>query len=309
VDNVCHTLVGAALGEAGLTRGSRFGAVALMISANIPDLDVLVFATDTAPVSFRRGWTHGIVAQITLPILMTVAFWLLDRRRPRQRDSTLPFHAGWLLLLSYVGVYSHVFLDYLNNYGVRLLTPFDWRWFYGDAVFIIDPWLWLVLGTGVWLARRRHAPAVSRYALVVASIYIVAMLISARVARGIVDRQWADAHGVRPLALMVGPRMITPMTRDVIVDAGDHYERGSFSWPSRLEVSPEHIPKNDDRPEVAAARKDPRIGALLVWSRFPFWTLEPVEGGTRVTVIDARFMVRGSFSASTVVPARPSASD
>ena len=37
------------------------------------------------------------------------------------------FHAGWTLLLSYIGVYSHVFLDYLNNYGVRLLTPFDWR--------------------------------------------------------------------------------------------------------------------------------------------------------------------------------------
>jgi inner membrane protein len=309
VDNVCHTLVGAALGEAGLKHGSRFGAAALMISANIPDLDVLVFATDTSPVSFRRGWTHGIVAQITLPILMTVAFWLLDRRWSRQKDGAPPFHAGWLLLLSYAGVYSHVFLDYLNNYGVRLLTPFDWRWFYGDAVFILDPWLWLVLGIGVWLARLRHAPAVSGYALAVASIYIVAMLISARVARGIVDRQWTDTHGVRPRALMVGPRMVTPMTRDVIVDAGDHYERGTFSWPSRLEVSPEHIPKNGDRPEVAAARKDPRIGALLVWSRFPFWTLEPVEGGTRVTVIDARFMVRGFFSASTVVPARPSASD
>jgi inner membrane protein len=309
VDNVCHTLVGAALGEAGLKRGSRFAAAALMISANIPDLDVLVFATDTSPVSFRRGWTHGILAQITLPILVTAAFWLLDRRRPRQKDGTPSFHAGWLLLLSYVGVYSHVFLDYLNNYGVRLLTPFDWRWFYGDAVFIIDPWLWLMLGIGVWLARRWHAPAFSRNALVLATIYIVAMLVSARVARGIVDRQWTDAHGVRPRALMVGPRMITPLTRDVIVDAGDHYDWGSFSWPSRLELSPEHIPKNDDRPEIAAAREDPRIRAFLVWSRFPFWTLEPVKGGTRVTIIDGRFLVRGFFSASTVVPARPSSSN
>jgi membrane-bound metal-dependent hydrolase YbcI (DUF457 family) len=134
VDNVCHTLVGAALGEAGLKRGSRFSAAALMISANIPDLDVLVYATDTPPVSFRRGWTHGILAQIALPILMTGVFWLLNRRRPQQQDGAPPFHAGWLLLLSYAGVYSHVFLDYLNNYGVRLLTPFDWRWFYGDAV-------------------------------------------------------------------------------------------------------------------------------------------------------------------------------
>jgi inner membrane protein len=309
VDNVCHTLVGAALGEAGLKRGSRFGAAALMIAANIPDLDVLVFATDTSPVSFRRGWTHGILAQITLPILLTATFWLLDRRRRHRIDDAPPFRAGWLLLLSYIGMYSHVFLDYLNNYGVRLLTPFDWRWLYGDAVFIIDPWLWLVLGVGVWLARRRHAAVWSRRALVVASIYIAAMLVSARVARAIVNERWVDAHGTQPRALMVGPTFVSPMTRDVIVDAGDHYERGTFSWPSTLDLSTEHIPKNDDRPEVAAARDAPHIRALLVWSRFPFWTLEPAEGGTRVTVIDARFMVRGAFSASTVVPSRPSSSD
>jgi len=308
VDNVCHTLVGAALGEAGLKRGSRFSAAALMISANIPDLDVLVYGTDTPPVSFRRGWTHGILAQIALPILMTGVFWLLNRRRPQQQDGAPPFHAGWLLLLSYAGVYSHVFLDYLNNYGVRLLTPFDWRWFYGDAVFIVDPWLWLVLGLGVWFARRRHVPALSGYSLAVASIYIVALLMSSRVARGIVDQQWTNAHGVPPHALMVAPRPILPMSRDVVVDAGDHYERGSFSWPGTLELN-EHIPKNDGRPEVAAARDDPHVRAVLVWSRFPFWTLEPVQGGTRVTVVDARFMIRGVFSASTVVPARPASSD
>jgi inner membrane protein len=310
VDNVCHTLVGAALGRAGLAQRTRFGAAALMISANIPDLDVLVFATNTVAVSFRRGWTHGIVAQVGLPIALTGAFWLLNRIKARHMGSGPPFRAGWTLLLSYLGVYSHVFLDYLNNYGVRLLTPFDWTWFYGDSVFIIDPWLWIVLGTGVWLARRRHAPSWARYALVVASIYIAAMLISARVARGIVEAQWTDTHGVPPRALMVGPRPVTPITRDVIIDAGDHYERGTFTWPSRLELSPEHVPKNDRPPEVAAARSDPQVRGLLVWSRFPYWTLQPAEGGTLVTLSDMRFMARGGqFSASTTVPPPASSSD
>jgi inner membrane protein len=309
VDNVCHTLVGAAFGRAGLAQRTRFGAAALMISANIPDLDALVYATDTVAASFRRGWTHGVVAQLGLPLALTGVLWLLDRRKARHTGSGPPFHAGWTLLLSYIGVYSHVFLDYLNNYGVRLLTPFDWRWVYGDAVFIVDPWLWLVLGAGVWLARRRQSPAWPRYALVVASIYIAAMLISARVARGIVEAQWAGVHGAPPHALMVGPQPVSPLTRDVIIDAGDHYVRGTFSWPSRLELSPEHIPKNDRRPEVAAARADPGVRGLLVWSRFPYWTLEAAEGGTVVTLIDARFMARGAFSASTVVPSRGSSSD
>ena len=309
MDNICHTLVGAAIGEAGLKRGSRFGAAALMISANIPDLDVLVFVTDTPPVSFRRGWTHGIAAQIALPIVMTAVFWLVQRRRPPRNANSPPFRASWLLLLSYAGIYSHVLLDYLNNYGVRLLTPFDWRWFYGDAVFIVDPWLWLVLGAGVWMARQRRSQVASQIALAITAIYVAGMLTSARAARDEVAARWTGAHGTRPQALMVGPRLVTPATRDVIVDAGNHYESGTFTWPSTLVLNPEQIPKNDDRPEVAAAREAPNIRAFLVWSRFPFWTLEPAEGGTRVTVTDARFMARGFFSASTVVPARSSSSD
>ena len=310
MDNVCHTLVGAAIGEAGLKTRTRFGAAALMISANIPDLDVLSFLTDTSPVSFRRGWTHGIVAQIALPVLMTGAFWMWNRWRKPASDAAQSFHVGWLLALSYVGVYSHVFLDYLNNYGVRLLTPFDWRWFYGDSVFIVDIWLWLVLGVGVWLSRRRHSKKPSTYAVAIAALYIVAMLTSARVARGIVAGQWIEAHGSPPQALMVGPYPVTPLTREVIIDAGDHYEHGSFAWPSRLELSAEHIAKNDRRPEVAVAREDPRIRALLVWSRFPIFMLETVDGGTRVTVTDARFMSRGgTFAASTIVPTHSSSSD
>ena len=168
MDNFCHTLVGAACGEAGLKHRTRYGNATLMIAANLPDIDVLSFLTDTAPISFRRGWTHGILAQLLLPIAFTGVMYaagrLLARRRAPREDERHgggpPLHAGWLLLLSYVGVYSHVFLDFLNNYGVRLLSPFDWRWFYGDAAFIADVWMWLALGVGVWLTRRQRLPLV-----------------------------------------------------------------------------------------------------------------------------------------------------
>ena len=73
MDNVCHTLVGAALGRAGLNRTTRFGSSTLMIAANLPDIDVLVFATDLPSVAFRRGWTHGLLAQALLPLLLTLA--------------------------------------------------------------------------------------------------------------------------------------------------------------------------------------------------------------------------------------------
>ncbi|HVG72554.1 MAG TPA: metal-dependent hydrolase, partial [Vicinamibacterales bacterium] len=262
MDNFCHTLVGAACGEAGLKHRTRYGNATLMIAANLPDIDVLSFLTDTAPISFRRGWTHGILAQLLLPIAFTGVMYatgrLLARRRAPREDGRHgdgpPLHAGWLLLLSYVGVYSHVFLDFLNNYGVRLLSPFDWRWFYGDAAFIADVWMWLALGAGVWLTRRQRRWGPSRAALAFVSCYIAAMLVSAQAARAVVADTWREVSGIAPRALMVGPLPFTPFTRVVIIDAGDRYETGVFRWwPTGVGFDDGPIMKNAGHPLVKRA--------------------------------------------------------
>src|SRR5512134_1561461 len=271
MDNVCHTLVGAAMGEAGLKRYTRFGMPALMIAANLPDVDVLALAADVPAVALRRGWTHGVLAQALLPAIFTGVVLLADRAwRPPQgapRARALP-----VLVLSYAGVLSHVFLDWLNTYGIRLLMPFSPRWFYGDAVFIVDPWLWLSLGAGVFVSRRRRSWRPAAAALLVATIYIAAMIVSARAARAVVAARWVEAHGVPPRALMVGPSPITPFRKDVIVDAGDRYERGSFSWlPRRVAFDRRAVAKNDADPRVAQARRDRDVAAILVWSRFPYY--------------------------------------
>lgn len=289
MDNLCHTLVGAAFGEAGLKRRTRFGNATLMIAANLPDLDVLVFATGVPSVAFRRGWTHGTLAQALLPVALTVVMCAVGRMWPTRGDRA-PTRAGPLLLLSYLGVLSHVALDGLNTYGVRLLMPFGDAWSYGDAVFIIDPWLWLALGAGVWLARRRRVPAPARHALVVAAVYIATMCVTARVARDVVLDAWRTARGAESRSLMVGPTPVTPFRRQVIVDTGAHYETGTFAWlPTRVTFDPAIVPKHDDDPRVTQAREAASIRGFLVWSRFPYWTFDAVPDGTRVTVSDMRF--------------------
>lgn len=303
MDNLCHTLTGAALGEAGLRHRTRYGNATLMIASNLPDIDVLIFFTDSAGFAFRRGWTHGILAQAVLPIALAGLMWGIGRAR----RSDVRF--GWLLALSYVGVLSHVFLDYLNNYGIRLLAPFDWTWFYGDAVFIADPVLWTFLATGVWLARRRRAPIFARGALLFTTGYIAVALISTHVARGIVAEAWRERRGREPARVMVGPVPVTPFTRVVIVDDGDRYAVGTFQWwDQSVAFEPMTLPKNDMAPEVArAGEQSAGVREFLVWARFPAWTLAAVPAGTQVTVFDVRFMSRAVngaiFRASTVVEA------
>ena len=302
MDNVCHTLVGAAFGEAGLKRQTRFGNATLMVAANLPDIDVLAFATGIPAVALRRGWTHGILAQALLPVVLMAVMLGVNRLVPARVDRE-PISARGLLLLSYAGVLSHVALDLLNNYGVRLLMPVSNRWFYGDAVFIIDPWLWLTLGAGIWLTRRRGIQGAVRHSLTLALIYIVAMVMNARVARNIVLGEWQIRRGGEPVSLMAGPVPITPFRRQVIVDAGIVYETGTLDLlPPRLTLDAV-IPKNDTDPRVARAREAPHIRAFLVWSRFPFWTIEQTAEGARVTVSDLRFAGRGApFVQSVVVP-------
>lgn len=157
MDPICHTLVGASL--AGTRLGDRsWGAKAtLIVAANLPDIDVVsLFWGQNASMAWRRGWTHGVLAIAVAPLLLAwlVGWW--GRRRGREVRQEVNLY--WLVGLSYLGFLTHPALDWLNTYGMRWLMPFDGAWFYGDALYIVDPWMWLIPGGAAFLrfsATRR----------------------------------------------------------------------------------------------------------------------------------------------------------
>ena len=301
MDNVCHSLLGAALGKAGLARRTPLGMTTLVVANNLPDIDVAVFATDTLAMSFRRGWTHGVLAQATLPIALTVIIVVCDRLF--RRHAVDQVKAGQLLLLSYIGVLLHVFLDFLNSYGVRLLMPFSERWFYGDALYIVDPIMYATLGLGWWLAARRQktgnpnpfTPA--RVSLLVTAIYVVTMLGSNLVARREVRQGLTRAGRPDHTRFMVTPVFANPFRREVIIDVGDRYEKG-FLW---FEPLPHFRPagygveKGFDLPAVQEAMQLPRAQAFMRWSRFPFVQVNPAEPQTGVWLNDYRYASAGPY--------------
>jgi inner membrane protein len=312
MDNITHTLAGAALGEAGLKKLTGLGMATLMISANIPDVDAAVmFFGDQLP--FRRGWTHGPVGLLLLPPLLAavmLGFDLLQTRWRKRPASRLPVRPWQLLLLAYIGALSHPFLDWLNNYGIRLLMPFSHEWFYGDAIFIIDPWIWLTLGTGIYLARRRQRgdhpgprrPAI--VALAIVMVYITLMIGGSRVASEAATSE-IEAQGLGPVErLMAGPVPINPLRREIIYDRGPDYGFGVLTFGPRPSVTlePEFIDKNDDHPMVLLAMEEPEIRRFLYWSRFPYFAVEARPAGATVHVLDARYSRRvgGGFATRSV---------
>ena len=165
MDPLAHTLVGASLAETRLTRATPLAAATLIVGANLPDIDgAMMLIGGDAALGARRGWTHGVLAVAVLPWLLAAALSLFDRLVRRRRDATLkPVRFGPVLGLAYLSVLTHPCLDWLNTYGIRLLMPFDGRWFYGDAIFIIDPWIWLLAGSAVVLAHTRSPSSIAAW--------------------------------------------------------------------------------------------------------------------------------------------------
>ena len=153
MDNLAHSLVGLAASKAGLEKLSPGATAVCLLAANAPDADVviLLFADRWSFLHYHRHITHSILGTLVIALLLPLIFWLGDRALARLRSRPLRVRLKGLLLVSLIVSATHPFLDWTNNYGVRLLLPWDGKWFYGDLVFIVDPFIWLVLGSAVFL--------------------------------------------------------------------------------------------------------------------------------------------------------------
>lgn len=312
--------MGAALARSGLGRRSALGTATLLIGANLPDIDMLAYLDGpAAALAFRRGWTHGIPALVVLPLLLTAGMVAFDRFARRVGRAVLPSGVvpRELLLLAAVSIVSHPILDTLNTYGVRWLMPFRGDWFYGDTLFIVDPWLWLALGIGVVASRvprgargqKSAATRPARIALAAGGLYVAGMALAGLAARGIARRE-LNALGGPPVGrIMVAPHPLTPFVRHVVARQGETYRVGSFRWLGRPHIETTSLrivphPRPDD-PALLAARAEPLGRRFLGWARFPVVQVEPnPAGGWLVHLIDLRYAdragVRVGFGSVTV---------
>jgi len=318
MDNITHTLVGAALGQAGLKRRTALGMATLVIGANLPDVDAITYWTGGA-IGFRRGWTHGILALALLPFLLTalVLAWDRSQRRRRRRalradrPATVPRE---VFFLAFLAVLTHPLLDWLNTYGMRWLMPFRDEWYHGDAWFIMDPWVWLALGLGValsaWLGRGGRGGAggadyPARVALALVVAYALAMLGISAAGRQTARRALA-ADGGAPAAVMVGPTFGNPLLWDVVARQGDGYRFGTLQvvpWRVRLQATP--LPSGLADPAARAAAASPAARPFLGWARFPVFRVQRGPSATLVRIADVRYGAQGWAATTVVLPPGP----
>ncbi|MBL8148511.1 MAG: metal-dependent hydrolase [Blastocatellia bacterium] len=160
MENLAHTLFGATVYKGHFEKYAPNTLALWVIGANLPDFDIVSRAWGSAAyLCQHRGLTHSILGILLLSLLLASLWWVLQKVLKRESKWSI------LFVSSLVSLSTHPLLDFLNNYGIRPFLPFSKRWFYGDLVFIVDPWIWLILGGALFLSSKSETKSWLLYLL------------------------------------------------------------------------------------------------------------------------------------------------
>ncbi len=218
----------------------RTAAILAVVAAEFPDID-LVYVGRTldggklAYMLHHRGHTHTVL----FAVLSAIVLWAITLAVV-QKCRAEPLRWS-LLAVALAGTGSHLLLDFTNSYGVHPFWPVASSWYYGDALFIIEPWLWVVSLPVLWYFTRigavRVACAVALAAILVLAwtvdlvgrdvalaLTIGAVLWGLAVRAAHVNRRWL--YGVFGWSVIVGMFFVASMrARDAVLAA---VEPGTF---------------------------------------------------------------------------------
>jgi|SRR5580704_5688842 inner membrane protein len=306
MDNLTHSLTGLMLSQAGLNRFYPQATLLLIVSANIPDIDIVAIAR--GPLYYfeqHRGITHSIAALPVMALLSALVACAFARTM-----------RGWLVAwgIACIGVASHLLLDWTNTYGIRLFLPFSSQYLHLDLINLFDLVIWAVLLLG-WLAplmgrlvsseigaKSSTGRGMAIFALSFFLIYDFGRFLSHQRAIEILNsRLYREGPPTRVAAFPTGS--VSPL------DWQGWIERPEFVMRFQVNVRQEFDPaagtiiyKAAPSPAIDAARQSHPFRVFLPFAQYPLWSVTDVgspEGAHDVSVTDWRF----PFGATALVDA------
>lgn len=215
MDNLTHSLVGLTSAKAGLERLSPYATTVCVISANAADADFvsLFFGDRWTLLQHHRGITHSIVGTLAIGCLVPLIAFAIEQIVAKTRGRTIRIRLGGLMIASMIAAITHPLMDWTNNYGVRPLLPWSGRWFYGDLVFIVDPYMWLVWGAAAFLLTSTTRLKTISWAILAALTSLLIVLAAQRVVNDRGALLVASGIWIAGLILLIGVRISSARAR------------------------------------------------------------------------------------------------
>jgi inner membrane protein len=301
MDTLTHTLYGFALAKAGLERTSRHATTAILIGANLPDIDLAtLIGGQINYLRYHRGVTHSLLGIALESILLTLFFMGIETPGTHRQRLKSFF---WLFLASLIGTGSHLFLDYTNSYGIRPFLPFKSDWYSLDTVFIIDPWILFVflIGLGMTFLFRLINQEIGAqptslkngaiFCLILISGYWAAKEFSHHSAlMELKGQPYADGE---PVSIGAFPQLMNPFAWHGVVETPRSFHLRFAGWSPYPFLETEKKSRTFYKPEqkeiLMAVRQGDEAKTFLGFARYPFFRILPTPNGYKVEAKDLRF--------------------
>ena len=306
MEPVTHMLTGAVLARAGVNRKAAYATAAMLIAAELPDVDTVWGAL--GPVTglmHHRGITHTFVALPFEAALVTAAFWGWHRWRKRPATKAA---GNWRVLFfgCWLALGSHLLLDWTNNYGVRPFFPFNPRWYAGSFVFIFEPVLFAILVGALVLPALfgligsevgSRKPKFAGRGWAIAGLIGAGLLYGLRYTEHDVALRLAAQDG-SATRVFASPHPGNPFLWSTVSETDEFYQLGTVDTRRGLVLpgtTADKLYKPPVTQALVAAERTYLGRVYLDWSSWPVMTQaedtsDPHHALTQVTFADARFM-------------------
>ncbi|HEV8285055.1 MAG TPA: metal-dependent hydrolase [Chitinophagaceae bacterium] len=134
MDSLTHIVLGACIGEA--IAGKNFGKKAMIggaLAQSIPDIDFIsqLWLNKPNDLFAHRGLSHSILFAFFATIIMSILFIKFFHKEPVSWKR-------WFLLFG-LNLFTHIFIDSFNAYGVGWFEPFSHYRISFHILFVADP--------------------------------------------------------------------------------------------------------------------------------------------------------------------------
>jgi inner membrane protein len=300
MEPVTHALTSIALGRAGLNKMTRMATPMLVVSGMIADVDWLTrLGSASAFLHGHRTATHSLIGTAAIIAGVSAAFWLAGRKYPKLAVEILP-----AMLICTVGAGAHLLMDMLNGYGVKLLWPFDARWYGWDLADPVDAWIIFFLLCGLLLPElfrlileeigSRPKKGGRQRGAIVGLIFVLLFIAGRALAhqRAIALLDSREYSGQAPLELAAFPHPSNPLLWSGVAETDNALVTVDVPL-GPLAVFDPDLGEIYFKPEQSLALKNAVSSETAVdflsYARFPLAHVEPEGRGYQVRLRDLRF--------------------
>jgi inner membrane protein len=300
------------MSRAGLNRWCAYSTPVLLMSANVPDIDFASLAgSDLLVLDWHRGPTHALAFVALMAALPLLPLRLFAGKR-----------IAWLkaYAVSILGVLSHLFLDWTNIFGVRLLEPFSRTYYHLDTTGVTDLWmLGVMAAAAAWFgisklvsseigSRKSTGRGVAIAVLLFVCFWQTGRYFAHERAVAVLDARIYDGETPRHVSAL--PHFASPLhwTGVVETDLAHHVFEISLASGQFDPGAGEVFYKPEPSQAIETAKGTDTFKRFLRFCQFPLWRAVPAEepeGATRVQAMDPRFGIPGEerFVATAVIAA------